>query len=444
MESLEIKKTPSTEEQKISNLFYNVTNRENDFSLTSSANIKITTKKSLFLTIFNIFRAFVAIGVLTLPYAIKLVGPIIGFFGQIFVAILVFLTTECLLEVANDSKFKGANYETLGKLVWGTKGKNLISILIYICSISTAIGAILFTTDFLDHVFCSHEILSFCNSKIKYLFFSLILALFIALIDSLKPFGYISIISTFVIIITIISITGYNFFFIFEDDSLNFYDRITYTNPLGFFSFLGIALYATEGIGLILPIRSSFKDNKNYDKVFYSTFVAILWCYLTLGIFSFLHFFLDTRHIIFFNFGKEYTYMLILEIVYAISIFLSFPISLFPIYESVYNTKKIKATLEKASKNRKFLIRYFIRVFITLICFFICLFLPNFIKFISFIGSFLFPIIGIYIPILLNYHYFSKKKMITKKKKIYLVVLFFIGIILFTCATIDSLIRKHE
>lgn len=428
--------------QKISSIFHNITN-QNDFSETSTISTN-PSRKSLFLTIFNIFRSFVAVGILTLPYAIKLVGPILGFFTQIFIGIFVYLTTDCLLEVANDSKFKGSNYETLGKLVWGTKGKNFILILIYVCSISTAIGAILFTTDFLDHVFCSHGVLAFCHSKIRYLFFSLILSIFIALVDSLKPFGYISVISTFFVVLSIFSITVYNFSFIIDNDGLNFYERVTFVDFKGFFSFLGISLYASEGIGLILPIRASFKDNKNYDKVFYSTYIAILWCYLTLGIFSFLHFFMDTKNIIFFNFGKEYTYILILEIFYAISIFFSNPINLFPIYESVYNSKRIKETLENASKNKRFFIRYLIRVFITLFCFFVCLFLPNFIQFISFIGSFLFPIIGIYIPILLNYHYFSKKKMITKKKKISLLILFVVGLVLFTGATIDSLIRKHD
>ena len=153
---------------------------------------------------------------------------------------------------------------------------------------------------------------------------------------------------------------------------------------------------------------------------------------------------MDTKHIIFFNFGKEYVYILILEIIYAISIFFSNPINLFPVYESIYDFDFIKKSLTDSSKNKQFLIKYLIRVFITLLCFFVCLFLPNFIKFISFIGSFLFPIIGIYIPVLLNYSYFKQKNKMTKQRKIYLFVLFGVGFILFNAATIDSLVRKHE
>ena len=74
------------------------------------------------MTIFNTFRSFVAIGILSLPFAIKMVGPILGFFGLFLIGVMVLVATKALLEVADDSKFKGANYEILGKLLWGKKG----------------------------------------------------------------------------------------------------------------------------------------------------------------------------------------------------------------------------------------------------------------------------------------------------------------------------------
>lgn len=69
--------------------------------------------------IFNVFRSFVAIGILTLPYGVKLVGPSVAFFELLIVGILVALPTKLLLQVADASKFKGANMEILGKLLWG-------------------------------------------------------------------------------------------------------------------------------------------------------------------------------------------------------------------------------------------------------------------------------------------------------------------------------------
>lgn len=56
----------------------------------------------------------------------------------------------------------------------------------------------------------------------------------------------------------------------------------------GLLAFLGIALYTTEGIGLVLPLRASFKDNKGFSKVFVGTFIFIVWCYIALGVLSYI------------------------------------------------------------------------------------------------------------------------------------------------------------
>ncbi len=131
--------------------------------------------------------------------------------------------------------------------------------------------------------------------------------------------------------------------------------------------------------------------------------------------------------------------MFILEILYATAIFFSNPINLFPIYESIYKLKPIHKSIAKFTKKKQYFVKYFIRVMVILFCFFCCLFIPNFIKFIAFVGSFIYPIVGLYIPLMLNYSYFKKKGTLTRKKKIYLFSLIIGGVFIFTSATIQSL-----
>ncbi len=191
------------------------------------------------------------------------------------------------------------------------------------------------------------------------------------------------------------------------------HERLTKVNFSNFLTFLGIGLYTTEGIGLILPIWASFKDNKNFPKVFTATYVFIIWCYLTLGILSYTKWYDETKHIIFFNFGKGFAFMFIVEVVYAVTIFFSNPINLFPVYESIYKLKSVSLKLEKYQWKKRFIVKYLIRVFFISGCFIICFFVPNFIKFIGLMGSALFPIIGFYIPIMINYTYFKRKGLLT-------------------------------
>lgn len=57
-----------------------------------------------------------------------------------------------------------------------------------------------------------------------------------------------------------------------------------------FLTFLGVSFYTAEGIGLVLPVRASFKNNKKFGKVFYGTFIFIMWCYISLAVLSYLVF----------------------------------------------------------------------------------------------------------------------------------------------------------
>lgn len=136
--------------------------------------------------------------------------------------------------------------------------------------------------------------------------------------------------------------------------------------------------------------------------------------------------------------------MFLLEVFYATAIFFSNPINLFPIYESLYKLKPIEKWLNVMNDKKKFLAKFLIRLIIVFICFFICFFIPNFINFLSFIGAFLFPILGIYIPVLLNYSYFKRKGKLTTKRKIYLFTFLIVSVIIFTICTIDSVMNEHD
>ena len=274
-------------------IFNNITNVEDDFSQLKeteySFDHRITrlSKGSVVLTVFNIFRSFVAIGVLTLPYAVSLTGPVIALIAQLIVGFIIYTSVRLLLEVADDISFKGANYETLGKLLWGKVGQRLVLISLYMCSIATFMGGILFTVDFLNFAFCSHDVAAFCGSKPSYLLVAFVVSVIISLVQSLRPFGYISIASTVIIIISLLSLSVYNFHFIATTKEI-MKERWTFFNIKNFFSYLGIALYTTEGIALVLPIRASFKDNKSFPKVFTITFVFINFFYILIGVFSYL------------------------------------------------------------------------------------------------------------------------------------------------------------
>ena len=180
------------------------------------------------------------------------------------------------------------------------------------------------------------------------------------------------------------------------------------------------------------------------------------------------------------NFGKEHMSVFVLKIIYSIIIFLSNPINLFPVYSIIYefnfikkcfkktqsplldskdlnsngekitsieeidsNKKKVvaktsvedmlkKENLEKenlsiAKKNmlKLYFVKFLIRLIVMAVAFLIAVVSPDFVKFISFIGSFIFSILGFVFPVslcsLVNLRCFfifiiSKRRILFQKK----------------------------
>lgn len=172
------------------------------------------------------------------------------------------------------------------------------------------------------------------------------------------------------------------------------------------------------------------------------------------GFWTFNHFGEDTKSIAFLNFGIEHMPIFVLKIIYSLIIFLSNPINLFPVYSIIYEFKFIKtatkrlraplqkredvdcngdkisslekikkvskkqvkptsmedilieenlrknnAKIKKRNKLKIYFFRLVIRVCVMLVSFLIAVVSPNFVKFISFIGSFVFSILGFVFPV---------------------------------------------
>ena len=75
--------------------------------------------KKTMLTSCNVFRAFVAIGILAVPYAISLVGIGPGLIIIILVSLYLGYCMHLLMSVAENLNLRSGNYEEVGAVVWG-------------------------------------------------------------------------------------------------------------------------------------------------------------------------------------------------------------------------------------------------------------------------------------------------------------------------------------
>lgn len=135
------------------NLFNNITNPDLDFSVSRKENSfnnqeeKKIELKNFGLSFFNLFRSFVAIGILTLPFGISTVGPLVALFAFGLSFYLLITSTQFLLVVANELKFKGVQLDVLGQFFWGKLGYNMIMIVMQFSLVSCYIGGLIFFKD---------------------------------------------------------------------------------------------------------------------------------------------------------------------------------------------------------------------------------------------------------------------------------------------------------
>lgn len=101
-----------------------------------------------------------------------------------------------------------------------------------------------FTTDFLDYVFCSHNVEALCHQKFKFMGFSLVVSLGMVVIENLACFAYVSMMAIAAILSSLAAICYYDLALIF--------DRSLPVAPYslaklgGVSSFIGVALFSME------------------------------------------------------------------------------------------------------------------------------------------------------------------------------------------------------
>jgi proton-coupled amino acid transporter len=207
---------------------------------------------------------------------------------------------------------------------------------------STGIANVIFAVKFMRFAFCNLGVESICHSNLIIHAIAFLLSIPFALIGQIGFFVASSLISTFFIIMCVISISmTCTFFYIAhgKNKTTNFLD-LKYIGE-----FFGVVCFSIEGIGLMLPIRSSMKTRASFRKTFNGVCAAVIAFYFIYGSIGALAYGHDAKTIILFQYGKSYPLIYPQSLLYAIGIFVSFPYVLFPLAPILRESSLIKACL---------------------------------------------------------------------------------------------------
>ncbi|CAN1143195.1 Amino acid transporter AVT3B [Linum perenne] len=169
----------------------------------------------------------------------------------------------------------------------------------------------------------------------------------------------------------------------------NIPDVKTFGDLSVFFYGMGVAVYAFEGIGMVLPLESEAKDKDKFGMNLGFAVAVISLIYGSFGALGYLAFGNETKDIITANLGSGWISTLV-QLGLCINLFFTFPLMMNPVYEIV----------ERRFWNGRYCL--WLRWLLVLIVSLVALLIPNFTDFLSLVGSSVCCGLGFVLPALFH------------------------------------------
>ncbi|KAB5556710.1 hypothetical protein DKX38_007619 [Salix brachista] len=329
-------------------------------------------------TFANVFIAIVGAGVLGLPYTFKKTGWVMG---SIMVFSVAFLTYYCMMLLVHTRRkleslegfSKIASFGDLGFTVCGPIGRFAVDIMIVLAQAGFCVSYLIFIANTLAYV-VNHQsggrILGFLSPKALYIWgcFPFQLGL-----NSIPTLTHLAPLSIFADVVDLGAMGV-----VMVEDVMVFLKNRPALEAFGgfsvFFYGLGVAVYAFEGVGMVLPLETETKDKNKFGRV--------------LGLY--------TKDIITTNLGPGLLSNLV-QIGLCVNLFFTFPLMMNPVYEVV----------ERRFCESRYCV--WLRWVVVLGVSLVALLVPNFADFLSLVGSSVCCILGFVLPALFHLLVFKEE-----------------------------------
>lgn len=350
-------------------------------------------KTSSIKAFFLLIKAFIGTGVLFLPKAFSNGGLAFSIGLLFFFSVLSYY---CYLALAQATTKTGiASFAELGKALYGEKFKILILVSIVITQIGFVAAYTVFTAENL-RAFVKNTL----NINLPLYYFVIFETLCFAPMSLIRNITKLSL-AALLANIFILSGIGTIIFYTTRDLIENGPADVILFNGNDWSLFIGVAIFAFEGIGLILPVQQSMRKPEDFPKVLLaviivccSLFIGIGWlCYATYGD--------KVQTVVILNLPQDSYAVISIQFFYALAIMLSVPLQLLPairLMESRLFKRRESGRINNKTKWYKNAFRILITLTTSTIAYFGS---TNLDLFVSFIGCFAcIPLVYMYPPML--------------------------------------------
>ena len=271
-----------------------------------------------------LLKSFVGTGVLFLPKAYLNGGMA---FSNLVLLGVALLSYYCFILLVRARLKVEGSFGDIAGVLYGKSMRTLVLASIVLSQIGFVAAYIVFVSENLQAFISA---VSHCREAfdIKWLvLIQLGLLLPFSLLRNINRLAYAALIADVFISLGLIYLYYYGISTLISNHGVS---DIAYFNPHDWTLFIGTAIFTFEGIGLIIPIQESMKKPHDFPSVLAVVMIIMTVIFLSMGALSYAAYGSATRTVVILNMPQDDKLVNTVQFLYALAIFLSIPLQLFP------------------------------------------------------------------------------------------------------------------
>lgn len=366
-------------------------------------------------TFCNIVISIVGAGVLGLPYTFKQSGWVTGSLALAFIGVASFhnmmLLVKAKRKLESEGNDKVQSYSDLGFVAYGEFGRVIVDLAILLSQGGFCVAYFIFIGENLASVVTGTDghpnsvgsdqgALSYGSkgtvginwqAKSIYVWLLFPFQAWLASIRSLTSLAPFSMFADVANVVAMCVVMSYDVIEV-KQEGLGNVDAFTGWSTLPFV--MGVAIYAYEGFGLVIPIESQMKDRSKFGRTLAAALGFITTLFVVFAAFGYFAFGDSTLDIITLNLGQTWQTMVV-KLALCFGLFFTFPVMMCPVHE----------LMERRLKGGRPSV--FLRTVTILVVALTAVGVPHFGDFLSLLGSSVCSVLSFIFPALFHLHTLS-------------------------------------
>eukprot|EP00960_Hanusia_phi_P040857 754694-Hanusia_phi.AAC.7 len=282
-----------------------------------------TSKCSNTKALINVLKAYVGSGVLGLPYAYSQGGMMAAFTGMTLISILSTICVFMLLSCKKKLGGRTRSFGDVGYAACGRTGHVLVEFCVVLSQMGFCCAYLIFVGENMYKYVKAYVVKE--DNVIWAIVPGIALLCWIPSLEILAPFSLFAVLLIFSGLITV----AWNSMPLFGTGP-DVQEYIPSTMPI----FVGMAIYAFEGIGLAIPIENSMKHPESFPFVWVLGMVIVTITYITFGAFCYSCYGDEVPSIITMVLPDDLISFLV-KLGLCIALLFTYPIAIYPVFEIV-------------------------------------------------------------------------------------------------------------